>query len=267
MAAECRFLAPPGYGALFANLNTRILANRVRASIAVNFVLVRLDWQIGRDILARQSEQGWGARIVNRIAADLRTITEALPTSEDLEPGILLERRHRWVTAPQTSSGSPLTLETWLLHAGRPERLTVDAKLAVALTRAGDALARLDQALNLHPVLPALLYRARLEAVRRQAAVDVYGIDPWHLAAMLGACGSAWKARFAFRDCSEIFVAARTALGYHHGSSSRTSIKKARCRRPRVIQPRPVRARCSAPLTGYGPSRSAVARDRRSARR
>jgi hypothetical protein len=43
---------------------------------------------------------------------------------------------------------------------------------------------REDQALALHPLLPAFLYRTRLEAVR-QAAVDGTAIDPWHLAAVL----------------------------------------------------------------------------------
>jgi len=31
-----------------------------------------LYWGIGRDILARQKEQGWGAKIIDRLAADLR---------------------------------------------------------------------------------------------------------------------------------------------------------------------------------------------------
>ena len=61
----------------------------------------------------------------------------------------------------------------------------VDPKLSGALERAARAIARLDQSLNGHPLLPAFLYRARLEAVRRQAAVDGQLIDPWHLAAVL----------------------------------------------------------------------------------
>jgi len=40
----------------------------------------------------------------------------------------------------------------------------VDPKLAGALERAARAIARLDQSLNGHPLLPAFLYRARLEA-------------------------------------------------------------------------------------------------------
>src|SRR4051794_10070320 len=61
----------------------------------------------------------------------------------------------------------------------------VDPGLAGALERTSGAIARLDQALDGHPLLPAFLYRIRLEAVRRQAAVDGELIDPWHLAAVL----------------------------------------------------------------------------------
>jgi hypothetical protein len=56
-----------------------------------------------------------------------------------------------------------------LLRA-RPAAL--DAALAGALARAAGAFARLDQALGSHPLRLAFLHRARLEAVRRQAAVD-----------------------------------------------------------------------------------------------
>jgi hypothetical protein len=63
--------------------------------------------------------------------------------------------------------------------------IRVDPALAGTLERASGAIARLDQALDGHPLLPAFLYRARLEAVRRQAAIDGQLIDPWHLAAVL----------------------------------------------------------------------------------
>lgn len=34
---------------------------------------MQLYWHIGRDILARQAEQGWGAKVIDRLAHDLRT--------------------------------------------------------------------------------------------------------------------------------------------------------------------------------------------------
>lgn len=65
--------APPGYPDWLAALKARIRSTRLLAALAVNSELIGLYWSIGRDILARQAEQGWGSRIVERLAADLRT--------------------------------------------------------------------------------------------------------------------------------------------------------------------------------------------------
>ena len=59
------------------------------------------------------------------------------------------------------------------------------APTAAALERAAGAIARLDGALANHSLAPAWAYRARLDAVRRQGAVDGKAIDPWHLAALI----------------------------------------------------------------------------------
>jgi hypothetical protein len=91
----------------------------------------------------------------------------------------------------------------------------VDPKLAGALERAARAIARLDQSLNGHPLLPAFLYRARLEAVRRQAAVDGQLIDPWHLAAVLEGLRMRMDHELRIIDRGVIFAAARHALSLH----------------------------------------------------
>jgi predicted nuclease of restriction endonuclease-like (RecB) superfamily len=41
--------------------------------LAVNQELLQLYWQIGSDILLRQQEQGWGAKVIGRLAQDLKT--------------------------------------------------------------------------------------------------------------------------------------------------------------------------------------------------
>lgn len=63
---------PAGYADWLADLKGRIHAAQQRAALAVNTELLRLYWQIGRDILDRQAEQGWGSKIVERLAHDLR---------------------------------------------------------------------------------------------------------------------------------------------------------------------------------------------------
>jgi hypothetical protein len=84
--------------------------------------------------------------------------------------------------------------------------------VAAPLARAAGAVARLDQALALHPLLPAVLYRARLEAARRAAAVDGHGIDPWHLAAVLEGLRLRMDPSLSLFDRGSIFDAARHAF-------------------------------------------------------
>ncbi|EPR34560.1 protein of unknown function DUF1016 [Alkalidesulfovibrio alkalitolerans DSM 16529] len=64
---------PEGYADWLVELKGRIHSAQQRATLAVNRELVTLYWQIGRDILTRQAEQGWGAKVIDRLAHDLRT--------------------------------------------------------------------------------------------------------------------------------------------------------------------------------------------------
>ncbi len=67
------FQPPEGYSDWLVELKGRIHNAQQRATLAVNRELVTLYWQIGRDILTRQAEQGWGAKVIDRLAHDLRT--------------------------------------------------------------------------------------------------------------------------------------------------------------------------------------------------
>src|SRR5712691_12474925 len=60
-----------GYDEFLRDLKERIRNAQVRAGLAVNRELVLLYWQVGRDILIRQQQQGWGAKVVDRLAVDL----------------------------------------------------------------------------------------------------------------------------------------------------------------------------------------------------
>jgi hypothetical protein len=93
--------------------------------------------------------------------------------------------------------------------------ICVDPALAGALERTSRAIARLDQALAGHPLLPAFLHRTRLEAVRRQADVDGQRIDPWHLAAVLEGLRLRMDRSLRIIDRGVIFEAARHALDLH----------------------------------------------------
>jgi predicted nuclease of restriction endonuclease-like (RecB) superfamily len=68
---------PEGYVNCLSDLKTRICKAQLQAALSVNRELVLLYWQIGRDIRDRQSAQGWGAKVIDRLAHDLRI---AFPT-------------------------------------------------------------------------------------------------------------------------------------------------------------------------------------------
>lgn len=65
-------LIPADYSDWLTDIKTRVTAARQRAALAVNAELIRLYWQIGRDILERQARQGWGSKVIEHLARDLR---------------------------------------------------------------------------------------------------------------------------------------------------------------------------------------------------
>lgn len=73
MASGDRLLpVPAGYDDFLRDLKQRMREAQVRAGLAVNRELVLLYWRIGREILARQEQEGWGAQVIDRLSADLR---------------------------------------------------------------------------------------------------------------------------------------------------------------------------------------------------
>ena len=61
-----------GYDAFVAELKTRIAAARVSVARHVNSELVNLYWDIGQSIVEKQSAEGWGESVVERLSLDLR---------------------------------------------------------------------------------------------------------------------------------------------------------------------------------------------------
>jgi len=63
---------PADYAAWLISLKRRIASARQRAVLIANEEQIRLYHYIGRDILLRQNRQGWGAKVIDRLSADLR---------------------------------------------------------------------------------------------------------------------------------------------------------------------------------------------------
>lgn len=64
---------PDNYDDFLHSLKERIRTAQVRAALAVNQELVLLYWQIGREILSRQKQSGWGTKVIDRLAFDLKS--------------------------------------------------------------------------------------------------------------------------------------------------------------------------------------------------
>ena len=64
---------PAGYNDWLGDIKSQIHEAQQRASQALNLELVSLYWRIGKAILNRQNQQGWGAKVIDRLAHDLRT--------------------------------------------------------------------------------------------------------------------------------------------------------------------------------------------------
>ena len=60
------------YGSFLQDLKERIRRAQVKAALSVNRELVLLYWQIGREILDRQASEGWGTKVIDQLAQDLR---------------------------------------------------------------------------------------------------------------------------------------------------------------------------------------------------
>jgi predicted nuclease of restriction endonuclease-like (RecB) superfamily len=61
------------YVELLAEVKREVGGARIRAARTVNLELIGLYWRIGRLILDRQQQHGWGSRVIDRLSTDLRT--------------------------------------------------------------------------------------------------------------------------------------------------------------------------------------------------
>lgn len=74
---------PSDYIATLNEIKDRIRSERVRVAMAANAAMVLMYWEIGRVILARQADEGWGTRVIDRLSADLRN---EFPDMQGLSP-------------------------------------------------------------------------------------------------------------------------------------------------------------------------------------
>ncbi|MBU2523659.1 DUF1016 family protein [Patescibacteria group bacterium] len=71
------------YSVFLEGLKKRVRIAQVKAVLSVNCELVFLYWSIGRDILVKQEELGWGAKVIDNLSNDL---SRAFPDMKGFSP-------------------------------------------------------------------------------------------------------------------------------------------------------------------------------------
>lgn len=91
---------PADYGPLLATIKERVQAARIRSALAANRELLALYWDIGRLILDRQQQEGWGAKVIGRLSVDLQ---RELPGQAGFSPRNLKYMRAFAAAWPETA--------------------------------------------------------------------------------------------------------------------------------------------------------------------
>jgi hypothetical protein len=60
------------YRGLLGDIKIRVRQAQTRAALSANAEMLRLYWDIGRMIAARQEQAGWGSGVIPRLATDLK---------------------------------------------------------------------------------------------------------------------------------------------------------------------------------------------------
>ena len=76
-------MVTPEYRQFIEDLKARVTSARLSAARAVNRDLILLYWDIGRAIVEKQKELGWGESVIDRVSRDLR---EAFPGTTGFSP-------------------------------------------------------------------------------------------------------------------------------------------------------------------------------------
>ena len=63
---------PEGYGGFLQSIKKRLETERLKAVLSANAAQILLYWDLGQDILEKQEKAGWGAKIIDRLSADLK---------------------------------------------------------------------------------------------------------------------------------------------------------------------------------------------------
>lgn len=71
-AAKKVEISADNYTKFICSLKAKIRSSQIKAAIAVNKELIKLYWEIGKDIVEKQEQEGWGTKVLEKVAKDLQ---------------------------------------------------------------------------------------------------------------------------------------------------------------------------------------------------
>ena len=96
--AETLMELPENYLGFIKDIKERIAKTRLETVLAANTAMILLYWEIGNAILLRQKNEGWGAKIIDRMSYDLKN---AFPEMQGFSPRNLTYMRKFAAAWPQ----------------------------------------------------------------------------------------------------------------------------------------------------------------------
>ncbi len=173
-----------GYASLLAEAKAAIVGARQRAALAVNAELLELYWRLGRLIVESQRREGYGARVVERLSADLRSV---FPDMRGLSPRNLRYMRAFAVAWPGEMLQRSVASLPWGHNVELLDRLdTMEERLWYAAKAVEHGWSR---AVLAHQIMSKLHLRAgravtnfdRVLAVPQSELMQELTKDPYHL--------------------------------------------------------------------------------------
>lgn len=71
--ADSLLKLPVGYGEFRDKIKNKVLSQRIKFQLNANYEMIMLYWQIGTAILEKQNSDGWGSKVIDRLAYDLKS--------------------------------------------------------------------------------------------------------------------------------------------------------------------------------------------------
>jgi len=60
------------YALFLEQLKNKVQQAKIKASLAVNSELIQLYWDIGKSIVEKQEQEGWGTQVIEKLCKDLQ---------------------------------------------------------------------------------------------------------------------------------------------------------------------------------------------------